>query len=201
MILSHLLLTLGWLAYGFLHSLLATARAKQISQKLLGSRFRYFRFLYSLLALALLIGLMIWQCQIPTLYLWSPTIYTRAGGLAILLAGLTGMGLCLKKYFSSPTGIAGIFFEGDTPPLQKQGLHRMVRHPLYLSTFVLLTGGLIIFPFLSLALATAAIITYTLLAIPVEEKKLVALYGEEYVQYQRDVPSILPNWRIGGLAD
>lgn len=198
MVLSHLLLTLAWVAYGFLHSLLAAPRVKDKLRQKLGARFRYYRLVYSLLALILLALLIFWQLNIPSLPLWKSTLYTRIPAFLFILAGIAGMSICLKKYLISPEGFSDLFFEGKKPELQIKGLHRIVRHPLYLSTFIFLTGLLLAFPSLSFAMATAVIILYTVFAIPLEEKKLVDLYGEKYLQYKREVPGLIPRW---GRAD
>jgi methanethiol S-methyltransferase len=198
---SHLLLTLAWVAYGFLHSLLAAPRAKDKIRQVLGAGFRYYRLMYSLLALILLALLIFWQLNIPSLPLWKPTLYTRIPAFLVIIAGISGIFICLKKYLVSPEGFADLFFEGKKPALQTGGLHRIVRHPLYLSTFIFLTGLLLAFPSVSFAMATAVIIVYTILAIPWEEKKLVDLYGEEYLRYKQKVPPLLPRWGKSRLVD
>jgi protein-S-isoprenylcysteine O-methyltransferase Ste14 len=48
------------------------------------------------------------------------------------------------------------------------------------------------FPFFSSLLAYLLLIVYVLLAIPLEENKLVELYGEAYVRYREEVPSLIP---------
>lgn len=201
MVLSHLLLTLGWVTYGLLHSFLASPGVKDKFRQVSGSRFRYYRLLYSLLALVFLGLLIFWQLSIPSMPMWKSTLYTRIPAYLIILTGLTGMVICLKKYLISPEGFSDLFFEGKKPELQIKGLHRIVRHPLYLSTFIFLIGLVLAFPSISFALTTAVIIIYTVLAIPLEEKKLIELYGQAYLQYKREVPPILPRLGKIGLAD
>ena len=192
MLISHLLLTLAWCSYGLLHSLLAMPTVKSRFRQLLGGNHKYYRLVYSLLALTLLILLIGWQLSIPSLQMWRSTPYTRIPAAILTLAGCSGMLICLKNYFVSREGLYDLFFEGKKPELRKNGLHRLVRHPLYLCTFIFLIGLLLAFPSLSFAIATAVIIAYTVLAIPLEEKKLIDLYGEEYLQYKQEVPRLLP---------
>jgi protein-S-isoprenylcysteine O-methyltransferase Ste14 len=82
------------------------------------------------------------------------------------------------------------------PELQVQGLHRFVRHPLYLSTFIWLGGIFLFFPYLSCLIVCLQTIAYVLVAIPLEEDKLIGSYGEAYRKYREDVGAVLP--RITG---
>ena len=75
-------------------------------------------------------------------------------------------------------------------PFRTPGVYRFVRHPLYVAwilafwaTPTMSTGHL-----LFAGLMTA----YILLAIPLEERDLVALHGERYRAYRREVPALVP---------
>jgi methanethiol S-methyltransferase len=69
-------------------------------------------------------------------------------------------------------------------------LYRMIRHPLYLGwmlafwvTPTMSAGHLLFAAFLTV---------YMLVAIPIEERDLVDVYGEQYEQYRRRVPALVP---------
>lgn len=161
----------------------------------MGTSYRYYRLLYSSLALLLLGLLLFWQLRMPTLKLWNPGAPGLAGGILLISLGTTGLVMSLSKYVASPEGFRSLFLEGNKQALQVTGLHRLVRHPLYLSTFLLLTGIFFCLPYLSLLLLVNIIIVYTVLAIPLEEKKLVELFGDEYRSYRRRVPALIPRFR------
>lgn len=194
MLLLHLLIMLAWAAYGLIHSLLAAPAVKNKLRMAMGNWYKYYRLVYSLIAIVLLLLLMVWQVSLPSPALWHSGLANQIPGATLALIGFSGMTICLKKYLVSPEGFADLFFEGKKPDLQKNGLHGMVRHPLYLSTFIFLIGFFLMFPFLSVLEAVVVIIVYTVLAIPLEEKKLVELYGEEYLRYREQVPALLPRW-------
>ncbi len=71
------------------------------------------------------------------------------------------------------------------------GPYKMVRHPLYV-------GWLFAFwctPHMTLAHLVFAMLTtgYILIAIRLEERDLVAIHGEDYLQYRRNTPMLVPN--------
>lgn len=67
-------------------------------------------------------------------------------------------------------------------PLETNGVYRLVRHPLYFGWALFVFGT----PDMNGTRLTFALITtfYLVLAIPLEERSLVAVFGEEYRAYQ-----------------
>jgi protein-S-isoprenylcysteine O-methyltransferase Ste14 len=85
--------------------------------------------------------------------------------------------------------LAGIRHHSYRQSLQIVGPYRWVRHPLYfgwlLATFgaAHMTGDRLIFAAISAF--------YLLIAVPFEERSLIASFGEDYTRYQRQV-----RWRM-----
>ncbi|MGH7651105.1 MAG: methanethiol S-methyltransferase [Gemmatimonadaceae bacterium] len=73
--------------------------------------------------------------------------------------------------------------------------YRIVRHPI-------MVGFLIAFwatPFMSVGHLLFSIATtgYILIAVQLEERDLVAMHGQEYLRYRREVPAFVPLGKLG----
>jgi protein-S-isoprenylcysteine O-methyltransferase Ste14 len=75
-------------------------------------------------------------------------------------------------------------------PFHTPMLYSIIRHPLYVgwmisfwATPTMSAGHVIFATFMTL---------YMLTAIPIEERDLIAAYGETYLQYRRRVPALIP---------
>jgi len=72
--------------------------------------------------------------------------------------------------------------------------YRLVRHPLMLGFLIAfwatptMTAGHLLF--------SIAITAYILIALQIEERSLVAALGDQYRDYQRDVPMLVPKTRL-----
>ena len=68
-----------WLAYGALHSVLASSTIKQFLAQRMRKAYRYYRLIYNALASVLLGALWLYQCTLPL------------DGLGILIGGLISL--------------------------------------------------------------------------------------------------------------
>ena len=101
--------------------------------------------------------------------------------------------ICIKKYFLSLSGIKSLFEnKAVANELRIDGIHKYVRHPLYLGTFIFIWGIFLVYPYLSLFIAFSIITLYTVFALRFEEEKLVAEFGDAYLDYKVKVPAIIP---------
>jgi len=151
---------------------------------------------YVLFSNAVLI-LLFWQWRPLTDGVWSVEI---AWGQYVLW-GLFGLGwglVLVATFMISHTHLFGVkqvheHVQGEdvsAPAFQITGLYRYVRHPLNLGFLIAfwatphMTVGHLVF-----ALATTG---YIFVAMVLEERDLVARFGEEYRRYRKRVPMILP---------
>ena len=112
-------------------------------------------------------------------------------GVAVLIAGLRGYDLSRFGGVAQLRAARAGRHLPEDEPLRLDGLHRYVRHPLYLGGMLVL-WGLASDP---LGLATAAWGSLYLVVGPwFEERKLLRLYGQAYAEYRAKVPAFLP-WR------
>ncbi|MCP8320916.1 MAG: isoprenylcysteine carboxylmethyltransferase family protein [archaeon] len=82
---------------------------------------------------------------------------------------------------------------GRTEPLVIQGPYRYVRHPLYLGVVLLVLGWWLLLDY-SFLLFSAIILLFwfNFVVANFEEKELRAIFGEQYNQYSKEVPKMIP---------
>ena len=187
MIYTYILLCFLWIAYCFVHSFLADGSIKTAIQHKTGTSSRFYRLAYNLFAMAGLIAIISFQLNVKCSPIFLQSALTIFFAAILILAGLFIMLICIIKYFKQLSGLKNI-----KPVLVTTGFHRFVRHPLYLGTFIFLGGAFFAFPLLTNLLSFVIIVLYTLWGIGLEEKKLVKVFGEDYIRYQNAVPKIIP---------
>ncbi len=194
MLQAHLILAIIWIAYCVVHSVLAATSVKLWAQQKLKSNFRYYRVSYSIFSFLGLIAILIYQFSMRSLLLYFPNFVTQLVGMLMMAAGAAVMLIMIRKYFMQLSGIRWLTQETSKSKLQVTGLHRYVRHPLYLGTFILIWGWFIFYPSLSFLICSSIITIYTLIALRYEEQKLIREYGNDYIQYRKKVPSLIPKF-------
>ena len=189
-------LTAGWVLYCFVHSLLIHPPISARIRGWLGRRAGAYRFLYNLFSLVALAPLVVAHVRLrgPWLIEWEGVwlavpVLMNAGALALFILGATAYGtsdfLGLESLRAS---LGGAKVTGDDP-FSTQGVLRWVRHPWYTGTFLLLWGhdldaaGLV---------ASLVLTAYLFVGTWLEERKLVAQFGDAYRTYQRKVPMFVP---------
>ena len=163
---------------------------------MMGAGFKYYRLLYTLFSFVGLAAVIIFQYTITSRPLFKQIFFIQIAGAVISIVGLLIMSNCILKYFMQLSGIRWLTNNQPDTKLMLDTLHKTVRHPLYLGTFLFIWGLLLMLPILSLLIANIIITTYTLIGIRFEENKLVLEFGESYKEYQRKVPMIIPNLKI-----
>jgi protein-S-isoprenylcysteine O-methyltransferase Ste14 len=80
------------------------------------------------------------------------------------------------------------------------GPYKYVRHPQYFGASLLLVGLWVLLDYTFLFFgALFLFLWFRFILIPFEEKELLAIFGDQYENYMRQVPSIIPFTKIRGL--
>ena len=193
MLKEHLLLCLGWILFSVLHSFLADHTLKKKLSQSSPRFFTYYRLFYTLFAFATFAAVVGYQVFLDSPLLYTSNVFLEIAGWIVAGTGVVIMFICIKKYFLSLSGLKSLFANAVVAnELRIDGIHRYVRHPLYLGTFLAIWGAWIVYPFLSLLLSNVIITGYTLAGIVLEERKLVIEFGNDYLDYKKRVPTLLP---------
>jgi protein-S-isoprenylcysteine O-methyltransferase Ste14 len=145
----------------------------------------------------LMVLLIFWQSVMPPLVALEGTARwaLRAPALAAILGIVWGV-RALRSF--DPFGVRPVIArlrhrELKELPLAVRGPYKWVRHPLYTCILVLVWC----FPDLSAdrLLLNLTLTIWMVLGSVLEERDLVSRFGEQYREYQRDVPMLIP-WRI-----
>lgn len=192
LIINHILLVVFWILFSVLHSVLAAEWWKQKMQAWLGAHYKYYHFAYSVFAAVTMTLILVFQFTMQSVLLFVLPGWAKVLAGLLVLTGLAVMIIICRKYFFYLSGISVFYKRQPTAVLETNGLHRYVRHPLYAGTLLFIWSLFLLMPFLNNLLACIIITMYTLLGARIEERKLVAQFGEDYLGYKQRVPMIIP---------
>lgn len=193
---AHLLYALLWASFGIVHSLLAGARVKARLKPFFRAGYRLaYNIAAALHILAIVLaGAWLFRGTAPfdaPLYLKIIQWAMLGFGAGIFLAALSNYDMGRLAGTAQLRASKEGKFLDDEEALRTEGLHRYVRHPLYAAGFLILWGRVADESTLATALWASA---YLLIGARLEERRLVARFGEAYERYRSRVPAFIP-WR------
>jgi protein-S-isoprenylcysteine O-methyltransferase Ste14 len=190
---------LAMLVFAAVHSLLATLIFKGWLRERIGERAYegFYRLAYNIFAALNLLPIAWLAAAYPGSTLWSIDGAGQWVLLVLQLVGFVGFALSLVQIdFGRFAGIsqALAYLTGKPLPLPEEGLqvrgvYALVRHPLYLFSLILI-WSLPVLTESTLAL-NIAITLYFVIGSWFEERRMVALFGQAYIDYQQRVPWLL----------
>lgn len=102
----------------------------------------------------------------------------------------------VSTYLTFSKAWSGVPLENSsrrTEPLIVPGPYRYVRHPLYLAVFLLFLGTWLVLDHSQLIFsAFLLLLWFNFVVAPYEEKELVAIFGQQYREYAKRTPKIIP---------
>ena len=195
-----LVITLLFFLFAVSHSILASSKTKQLLVEKLGDKIAFYRLFYnisSLLAFYFIYifspkpSTIIYDLQFPfDIVIFALQIFAITGFL------WTGSKINLKEFL----GIAQIkrYMENsyDINELDEkmefiiEGPFKLTRHPIYLFSilFLALRPTMDLFYFIFFL----NILLYFYVGSYFEEKKMVKIFGQKYIDYQKTVPRLFP---------
>jgi methanethiol S-methyltransferase len=190
---QYLFLISAWAMFGLLHSVLAHSGFKQYMQGLMKNSYKYYRLLYSCFATLTLLAVLWLHLTIKNSLLWQNSLVERVSAAVLAIPAVIVLVAAAKKYFLDLSGIDVLLKRLPVAAhLEQTGLHKWVRHPLYSGTILLVWCIFLWTPSPANIISAACITLYTRIGIYFEEKKLVLLFGEEYIAYASKVPMLVP---------
>jgi protein-S-isoprenylcysteine O-methyltransferase Ste14 len=200
-------LTLAFWCFALLHS---TMVALRFQARLEGRIGKDFMLAFYRLGFTVASGLGLFALALVVHHLPNRTLYATSGSLswALRFVQVIGLGLLLLSarrmdllkfigvrqaiHFLRPGDVSEQLLLFREEELDTSGMYGLVRHPQYLSVLVMMWAA----PAVSLTYLTIAVNTtlYFCIGSYLEERRLVAQFGQMYVRYQRQVPRVFP-WR------
>lgn len=194
MTISFWLILAAVIAYGLLHSLLASLKTKAQARHWFGpSTDRWFRLAYNLIAILTLLPILllpillidqeIYVIRYPWVIL---TLILQMLAVIVAIVGLRQTGI------TSFIGLHQLLLPEDTSPprLVTSGLYRYVRHPIYTAGLVFIS----LIPILTwnLLALNFGLTAYIFIGAYFEERKLLLEFGEPYAEYCLHTPMLIP---------
>jgi len=189
---------LRFLLFAAAHSLFAANRVKTAIGRLCHGNPRGYRLAYNLLSLALFGWVMAAYGSSPVLY-FAPGIWSLVMYLAQLVCGVILVDCVRRTGACDFLGFAQLRRgPAERPLLVTSGYYAVVRHPLYLFCIAfLLLNPVMTAQWLLLTVLSAL---YFVIGGLVEERRLLEEFGDQYRQYRRRVPFIIPRWGAAAHA-
>jgi protein-S-isoprenylcysteine O-methyltransferase Ste14 len=203
---DYLILIAIWGGWCFLHSFLISFSVLSFMETRFVGYERWYRIFYNIFSLLTLGGSV---CYLKLLD--SPVLFSWQGGWNLLRFSLLLLALILfregaKKYRLTSflgldqlkTGHRDVLLNGKTV-FSRNGVLGIIRHPWYGGSILLVWSGLQIYSVAS-TLVAALLSLYLIIGTLLEEKKLLAEYGDDFQLYREEVSMLFPwKWLRGHL--
>lgn len=202
-IMSYILLTFFWIFWCVIHSLLISLPVTNFLEIKLGNHYRFYRLGYNLFSIITLMPLLLYGHELKgqLIFSWEGWLisFQFIFFMIAMILFLTGA----RKYdIMQFLGLRQIQSGRSHAPLSESGTIDMTsilgitRHPWYLGAIIFIW----VFNkniYLSTLIVNIILTCYLIIGTYLEEKKLIAICGDKYRNYQKKVSMLLPvKWVI-----
>jgi protein-S-isoprenylcysteine O-methyltransferase Ste14 len=179
---AYFVLVAGWIGYFALHSVLASPLVKS------RYNFKGYRIAYTLVAVFGLLAMLFYGGSIAAAPFFVSQGIPRYASMVLTILGVMIIQRSFRHY--SFRGFVGLAVE--TAELRTDGILKHVRHPIYSGLILIIAGFFLFIPNLPTAISCGCMLLYLPIGMALEEKKLVAMFGDAYIAYKKRVPALLP---------
>jgi uncharacterized membrane protein len=200
-----------FLIFASLHSITASGKFKQACKELFGEIFIrvYYRALYNLFG-AITFGAVLYLIpQVPDQEVWIAPSWLKwimhFIQFAVLVFGARSFEYLDTGEFLGIKQVGRYIFRGEVSGniegltergLVTTGVYGIVRHPMYLAGLVIVIFN----PILTINGLTFTVLAglYFLFGMFIEERRFVESFGDQYREYMKQVPMLIPRMRFPG---
>lgn len=208
-ILDVIVIIILFVVFAYSHTWLASNKIKRALAEKIGSRIAFYRLFYNLSSL-LFFALFYFLSPKPDVIVYD--LHYPFDIITFALQVLSIIGLVrsvrlidLKEFIGVSQITRYINNDYDSSDLNErqrlkiEGVFKIIRHPVYL--FSILFLGLRPTMTLFYLVMFVCIVIYFYVGSFYEERKLVEKFGDEYREYQRTVPRLIPGVKVRGTKD
>lgn len=194
-----------FLIFALIHSVTVTQWFKHLCKKLLGGTFMrvWYRTLYNAVSFVTVLIALHFIAAVPDRSIWIAPLWLQWFLRAVQLAGLAFGALAFEHLdgaefmgfrqvwrYLSQGEVAGNIEGLTQQELVTGGVYGIVRHPMY-------AAGIVIFTFNPRITVNGLTITmladlYFIFGMFIEERRFLALFGDQYREYMKRVPTLVP---------
>ncbi len=194
---DYILLALSWAIFYSLHSMLAASKVKRILEVKLGKTYKWYRLFYSFLSTVLFLGIVIQSLFIPNQILIpkSPSL-NYVGYMMAALGTIISLKATKEISILSFIGINPDHLIKTGEKLITTGWYARMRHPLYFGLILIFLGYFLVAGSITSGIHLLCLLLYLPFGIYYEERNLIALFGDDYREYQQKVPPLFPRFKM-----
>jgi methanethiol S-methyltransferase len=198
---KYVLIALVLTGYCSLHSYLISIRFTKLMMRSLKSYYAFYRLFYVLISIVLLVPVIHYTGQLKSdviIYYHPPWsvfryILTTFSLLIFFKAFFFDYDFLSFLGLRQIMNFRKIMTANPEEGIKKTGLLGIVRHPMYFALIVFLWCQTFR---LSDIVVNTVLTAYIIIGTMLEERKLVLEFGETYIQYQKEVPMLIPYTKL-----